>query len=98
MDDAGYKLMEKFNNKGFISTLGKWLVKLLPVIIKILGVVGTIALILVSGGIFVHNIAYLHDLLPEFPSIVKEFSLGLLAGSIAVAIVTGGKKVIPLLK
>lgn len=98
MDDAGYKLIRSSNEKGFLASLGLLLVKSLPVIIRILAVVGTIALILVSGGIFVHNIDYLHHLLPETASIIKEFVIGLMAGIIAVAIITGSKKVISLFR
>ena len=98
MDDAGYKLMKSADNKGFIATLGSLLVKSLPIIIKILAVVGTVALILVSGGIFVHNIEYFHHLLPNVPSIIKEFALGLAAGLIAVLLFTIIKKVLTLFK
>jgi predicted DNA repair protein MutK len=62
MDDAGRQMIKHFKDKGFFSVLGRLLIKSLPVIIKTLAVVGTIALILVSGGIFIHNIKYLHDL------------------------------------
>jgi predicted DNA repair protein MutK len=44
-------LIKKVTIKVF-SKLGHLLVKALPIIIKLLGVVGTIALILVAGGIF----------------------------------------------
>ncbi|WP_374951343.1 DUF808 domain-containing protein [Mucilaginibacter sp.] len=98
MDDAGYKLMKSADNKGILSTLGSILVKALPIIIKILGVVGTIALILVSGGIFEHNIPYFHHVLPNLPLLVKEFGLGLVAGLIAVAFVEGIKKAVKLVK
>lgn len=93
MDDAGYKLISRFNNKGIISSLGLLLVKSLPVIIKVLAVVGTIALIFVSGGIFVHNIEYLHHLLPSLPSMVKEVASGLVAGLLVAGLVTGGKRI-----
>jgi predicted DNA repair protein MutK len=98
MDDAGYKLIERSHNKGFFSAVGVLLVKSLPVIIKLLSVVGTIALILVSGGIFAHNIEYLHHLLPNLPSIVREFMIGLVAGLIMVAILTGGQKILSFFK
>ncbi len=84
MDDAGYKLIKHSGNKGILTILGTLLVKALPIIIKILGVVGTVALILVSGGIFVHNIEYFHHFLPEVPSIFKETAAGLVAGIIGV--------------
>lgn len=93
MDDAGFKLIKKSHDKGVISKLGHALVKALPIIIKILGVVGTIALIFVSGGIFSHNIHYFHDLFPSWPSSLKEFTLGLVGGIAAVAVFTVGKKV-----
>ena len=86
MDDAGFFLMKKSGNKGFLSAVGQILVKALPVIIKILSVVGTIALILVSGGIFVHNIDYFHHLFPTVPSMVKEFGFGLAIGLLAVGV------------
>ena len=92
MDDAGYHLIKRANDKGFIAGLGNLLVKSLPVIIRILSVGGTVALILVSGGIFVHNIEYFHHFLPNLPSIIKEFGLGLAAGLIAVVLFTLGKK------
>ncbi|WP_443947413.1 DUF808 domain-containing protein [Pedobacter sp. AW1-32] len=92
MDDAGYKLIKRANNKGFLAKLGALLVKSLPVIIRVLSVVGTIALILVSGGIFAHNIDQLHHVLPELTSIIRESLFGIVAGLIAVALITGGKK------
>lgn len=98
MDDAGYKLMQNADNKGFSSTIGSLLVKALPVIIRVLGVVGTIALILVSGGIFVHNIEYFHHLFPAIPALITEFAIGLIAGLGIATILTGGKKVFSLFK
>lgn len=98
MDDAGYNLMKRSNNKGFFSALGELLVKLLPLVIKALAVIGTIALLLVSGGIFVHNIEYLHHFLPQIPATVKEFFIGLAAGVVAVIMVMLAKKIISLFK
>ncbi|WP_295767214.1 DUF808 family protein [uncultured Mucilaginibacter sp.] len=98
MDDAGFNLIKRSNDKGFFAALGQLLVKALPVIIKILGVVGTIALILVAGGIFVHNIEYLHHLLTGIPAIVSEFAAGLVFGLIAIPVFAGGKKLLSLVK
>ena len=98
MDDIGFGLIKKTDDKGVFSKLGHLLVKALPVLIKILGAVGTVALILVSGGIFVHNIEYFHHLLPELPSIVKEFGIGLVLGLAAFIIATCFKKVLSLVK
>ncbi|ACU60441.1 DUF808 family protein [Chitinophaga pinensis] len=98
MDDAGFKLIKHSGNKGALSVLGGLLVKALPLIIRMLAVVGTIALILVSGGIFVHNIDFLHHLLPTWPSFIKEAGIGLLAGLLTVGVVTVSKKIVALVK
>lgn len=93
MDDIGFRLIKRSGGKGAISAFGNILVKLLPIIIKALGVIGTIALILVSGGIFEHNVPFLHHSVPGVPSIVKEFGLGLIVGFLTLALVAGIKKI-----
>ena len=99
MDDAGYYLMRKSQNKGFLSSVGETLIKALPVVIKSLAVIGTVALILVSGGIFMHNIEYIHHLVPQnIPSIVAEFGVGIIFGIVAVLLMTVFTKVKTLIK
>ncbi len=98
MDDLGFLLIAKSNNKGFVSQLGILLVKTLPIVIKFFAVVGTIALLLVSGGIFSHNIDYLHHILPAWPSIAKEFAFGIIGGLILLALLAGGKKLVGLFR
>lgn len=99
MDDAGYYLMKKSANKGFLSSVGETLIKALPVVIKSLAVIGTVALILVSGGIFMHNIEYIHHLVPQnIPSIVAEFGIGIIFGIAAVLLMTVFVKVKTLVK
>jgi predicted DNA repair protein MutK len=103
MDDAGFKLIKKSNDKGFFGKLGHLLVKALPIVIKALGVIGTIALIMVAGGIFAHRVEYFHHVLPSWSSneiltILKEIILGLAGGLVAVALFTMGKGVISLAK
>ena len=99
MDDAGFYLMRKSDNKGFFSSLGGVLIKALPLVIKGLGVLGTFALILVSGGIFLHNIEYIHHLIPHsIPSTIAEFGVGIAFGLVAVLLMTGFNKVKGLVK
>jgi len=93
MDDFGFRLIKRSNGKGIGNKIGELLIKLLPIIIKLLAVVGTIALLLVSGGIFIHNIDLFHDFLPTVPSMVKELAFGLIAGIIAVGLVTIFKRI-----
>ncbi|GAK77515.1 membrane protein [Nonlabens ulvanivorans] len=94
MDDLGYRLIKASKSeKSFTKTIGQLLVKALPLIIKGLAIVGTIALLLVAGGIFLHNIEYLHDLLHGLPSIVAEFLVGLAVGIVTLVIIKAFKKV-----
>jgi predicted DNA repair protein MutK len=95
MDEVGLKLIQlSTKEKSITKTLGTMLVQALPIVIKSLSVIGTIALLLVAGGIFIHNIDFLHHILPQIPSIITEFSIGLIAGAIVLAIVTLFKKII----
>lgn len=92
MDDMGYRLIKNSDGRGAFSKLGHLLVKSLPLIIKLLGFVGTIALLLVSGGIFVHNIEFLHHVLEQLPAMLKELLIGFAAGVVVLALVKGFKK------
>lgn len=98
MDDTGLKLIKRSNNKGFLFLLGTVLVKSLPVIIRFLAVIGTVALLLVSGGIFVHNIDYIHHLFPAMNATLKEFLVGAIAGTLSVVVFMGAKKMLTLFK
>lgn len=98
MDDAGFKLIDKSNNKGIISKIGHLLVKALPIIIKAMGVIGTVALILVSGGIFDHNIEYFHHLFPQLPEMIKQIILGLVAGFLVFLLIEFFNKIKHLVK
>lgn len=91
MDDMGVLLLSK---KSKLSKLfGNFLIQALPIVIKSLGIIGTVALLLVAGGIFVHNIEPVHHLLQSIPSIVGEFFAGLAVGIIAFLMVQGIKKI-----
>jgi len=96
MDDFGFNLIEKSNKKGLLNALGVLLVKALPIVIKTFSVVGTIALLLVSGGIFAHNIEYLHHILSAWPTILKEFIFGVLGGIFTLVLIAIVKKVLAL--
>ncbi|BDW91700.1 membrane protein [Flagellimonas marinaquae] len=85
MDDYGYRLINlNEETDSFSDKVGMVLVNALPKIIKALSVVGTLALLLVSGGIFSHNVEFFHHLFPGLPSLVKDFILGLGIGFVAV--------------
>ncbi|WP_166925277.1 DUF808 domain-containing protein [Flavobacterium poyangense] len=93
MDEVGFKMIQHSKKeKSALKFIGNLLVQALPKVIKALTVIGTIALILVAGGLFVHNIEFLHHVLPQFPSILKEFIVGLVVGFVVLAIVNLFKK------
>ncbi|MFN5443804.1 MAG: DUF808 family protein, partial [Crocinitomicaceae bacterium] len=98
MDDIGLMLINKSNNKpGFKKSLGVLLVRTLPIVIRILAVVGTFAMILVAGGIFVHNIPQIHALLQGLQSTLADFIAGLAVGIVSVLVmylIKGTRKVV----
>ena len=55
MDEAGYKMIQWSRGKQNLNfKIGTLLVKALPRVIQFLAIVGTLALLFVSGGIFLH--------------------------------------------
>lgn len=96
MDDFGLALMERESQNA--KTIGNFLVQALPKVIKTLSVVGTIALILVSGGIFTHNVPYIHDLFHNWIGLLADALTGLVVGLVVFLIVSGVKKVMSLAK
>ena len=93
MDDFGQKLVEKSNNKGFFAKIGNALIQLLPWVIKSLTVIGTIALLLVSGEIFLHHVDYFHDLLTQLPAIIRQVIFALVMGTAVFFVISIGKKI-----
>ncbi len=88
MDEFGAKLIDYNEQENTISDkIGLFLVSALPKVIKSLSVIGTIALLLVSGGIFVHNIHFLHGLFENIPGIIIEFLIGLIVGFVVLIFV-----------
>ena len=97
MDDFGFNLIKAGEAKGNTAkvSVGKALVKTLPVLIKALTVMGTLAMILVGGGIYVHNIHFLHDLVHGLPTILGEFLMGIAVGLVAVVLMKLFRLVVP---
>ena len=89
MDDLGYKLVDSgtANSNNTTIKIGEMLIGALPKVIRALTVIGTIAMLLVAGGIFVHNIHELHELLHAIPAILADLLIGLWVGVIAVIVI-----------
>ena len=87
MDDAGLAMMT-WKVPG-APKVGRFLVRALPVLIKGIGAIGTAALILVAGGIFVHHVPGVHELFHAWPLWLAEVVAALVAGAGALAAVEG---------
>ncbi len=91
MDDAGLYLIDKARDLagGVASILrisGTVLVAALPKVIRILGIVGTIAMLLVGGGMFTHNIEAIHHVVTSYPALLADFVIGLIVGAVALVV------------
>ncbi|MDZ7320262.1 DUF808 domain-containing protein [Kosakonia sacchari] len=98
LDDMGYWLVKK---PGVLTQgLGKGLLFTAPWLMKILSVVGTLAMFLVGGGIVVHGIAPLHHAIEQFATnqpallqalvpMVANLVLGFVIGAVVVAVMKG---------
>lgn len=94
MDEFGLRLINLNESENSISDkIGRFFVNALPMVIKSLSVIGTIALLLVSGGIFVHNVDFLQDIFPAIPGIIVEFLVGFLTGFLMLLLYKGIKKI-----
>lgn len=94
LDDMGIYLLKKTNKVS--KTLGLGLINTAPVLMKILGVVGTIAMFLVGGGIISHGIHVLGDLSKDWPvlgTMAYEGAIGIVCGLILVGLLNIVKKI-----
>lgn len=89
LDDIGLWLLNKPNSLAKI--IGKSLLFAMPWLMKVLSVVGTIAMFLVGGGIFTHNVHIIHHLiettLPSTLIVLGDFAVGIIVGSLCCAVV-----------
>jgi len=96
MDDFGFRLINLNGEEdSFSDHVGRFLVNALPRVIRGLEVIGTLALLLVAGGIFVHNIHAIHEALHSLPSLLAEFLSGLVIGLLVMFVVMGVKRLLP---
>jgi predicted DNA repair protein MutK len=90
MDDFGYKLIAM---NGGESSIGEFFVRALPKVINALTVIGTIAMLLVAGGIFIHNSHFVHELVDGIPFLLGDILIGFIVGAVAVAAMMIVKKI-----
>lgn len=87
MDDSGLYLIERSAEKSggtaaLMKKTGNLLINSLPKVIRLLGFIGTIAMLLVGGGMFVHNIEAVHHVFEKMPALAAEFVTGLIVGAV----------------
>jgi predicted DNA repair protein MutK len=92
MDDVGAYLINRAESlkgslAGLYKSAGEKLNAALPWVIRLLGVIGTIAMLLVGGGMYVHNIGLLHHYLEFMPGLAAELLVGLVVGAVIVGVV-----------
>lgn len=87
MDDLGLKFISiAKDERTVLYALGDLLVISLPKVIRTLTFVGTLAMLLVAGGIYSHNIHQLHELLHVLPALIMDLLIGFILGSVAVLV------------
>ncbi|MND11274.1 Inner membrane protein YedI [compost metagenome] len=103
LDDMGYWLVEK--SSVLARGVGKALLAVAPRLMKVLSIVGTLAMFLVGGGIVVHGITPLHHAVENLANDMSGFTASLLPtgvnlvlGFIIGAVVVVGVKAISALR
>ena len=88
MDDFGYRLLQIDGGSSRIArTVGRVLINALPKVIRFLTVIGTLAMLLVAGGIYLHNVDQLEQFFHSIPSMLAGLIVGFVVGVVALAVV-----------
>lgn len=98
LDDMGYWLVEK--TSALAQVTGKGLLIVAPWLMKVLTVVGTLAMFLVGGGIVAHGIPPLHHAIEAFAAdhpallqailpVLANLLVGLVVGAVVLLLVNG---------
>ncbi|MDR2406456.1 MAG: DUF808 domain-containing protein, partial [Deltaproteobacteria bacterium] len=97
LDDLGFLLLSKPDRGKFRDTMGHFLVKAAAPIMRILGIVGTIAMFLVGGGILAHNLNlfHVHNKMLEYP---LNIVVGVVAGFIILGLLSLAHLIVGLFK
>ncbi len=100
LDDVGLHLTRRKRT----AVAGRFLLRLAPVLMKTLSVLGTAAMFMVGGGILMHGLPGAHDAIHHaveaagplgvlVPSIADALA-GIVAGALALAVVSAGASVV----
>ncbi len=98
LDDIGFYLVQYAQSitglmSGVLTKAGELLIASLPKITRFLELVGTIAMLLVGGGMYVHNIEVIHDGLHFMPIMLASLLAGLIVGFVILFILHSVTKI-----
>ena len=85
MDDVGFALMKR--PQRVLRALGRHMVAALPWVIKAIGLLGTVALLLVAGDMILHHVHMVHRLFETWPGALAATAVALVVGGVEVALV-----------
>jgi predicted DNA repair protein MutK len=94
LDDLGFWLTKK--TSAALNTIGNALIAVTPYLMRTLGIVGTIAMFLVGGGIIVHGIPALGEWLHHGSGWIGELTglaMNIVVGAVVGAVVVGAVQV-----
>ena len=96
VDDIGYALAKDAKNGSFKQKFGLKMASALPIIIRVLGVIGIFAMLLVAGGILLHKVELLHHIAIEvhIPTLFAELISALIIGGVAMLFIDGIKSIL----
>lgn len=89
LDDLGLYLSQKDN--ALLNSIGRGIVKTAPYLMKMLSIIGTVAMFMVGGGILTHGLATVHHIIEDITlsaSIIPTF--GTLLGGITPVLLNIG--------
>lgn len=95
-DDFGLRLMQE--PEAGKQVMGRAIIQFMPWFMRALSVVGTLAMFLVGGGIFMHNVPALHHIqwnsmiVEQLATLVVGFVIGCIACAVVLPIMKIGQK------
>lgn len=103
LDDLGLYMVRKPDAASLTKKAGRGIVMAAPKLMKILSVVGTLAMFLVGGGILVHGLPLLHHFVEQLTvgmdallhwlvPVLLDGLVGIVAGAVVLVIVESGKR------
>ncbi|WP_456432070.1 DUF808 domain-containing protein [Nitratifractor sp.] len=87
LDDMGLALLRRYDRREgalakVLRTTGRWMVAAMPKLIRALSYIGTFAMLMVAGGIYLHNLHALEEIFAPLPALLADLVMGLALGGV----------------